>query len=50
MKIKIIKECNFPVGSIQDLGDERNERAVRLGLAKWEKGIESKFKTTLKDK
>jgi hypothetical protein len=37
MKIKIIKECNFPLGSIQDLGEERNTRAVRVGLAEWVK-------------
>jgi hypothetical protein len=35
MKIKIIKECNFPLDSIHDLGEERNERAVRIGLAKF---------------
>lgn len=46
MEIKIIKECNFPVGSIQDLGQERNERAVKKGLAEWVKE-NKKFKSKL---
>ena len=35
MEIKIIKKCNFPVDSILDLGEERNERAISKGLAQW---------------
>lgn len=35
MEIKIIKKCNLPIGSIHDLGKERNERAVNKGLAEW---------------
>jgi hypothetical protein len=36
MEIKIIKKCNLPIDSIQDLGQERNERAVKKGLAVWD--------------
>lgn len=35
MEIKIIKKCNLQIDSIQDLGQERNERAVKKGLAVW---------------
>jgi hypothetical protein len=43
MEIKIIKQCNLPIGSIHDLGKERNERAVKKGLAEWnETKIKSK--------
>ena len=35
MNIKIIKRCNFIVGDVVNLGEERNERAVRLGLAEF---------------
>jgi len=35
MEIKIIKKCNLPIDSIQDLGQERNKRAVKNGLAVW---------------
>lgn len=36
MKIKIIKKCNFPIDSVHDLGQKRNERAVAKGLAQWD--------------
>ena len=35
MNIKIIKRCNFIVGDVVNLVEERNERAVRLGLAEF---------------
>lgn len=43
MKIRIIKECNFPIDSIQDLGKERNENAIKNGFA-----VEVKEKKSVK--